>query len=127
MKIRILSLLCAAVLQVVPLARVVYTTAQAIVPESTVIFRLVIGAVAALGAFDAVSGASTIITSPNNATGTVGQVFTYRITVGPRSANIFRAAPLPSPGARRAAPARTRDGRSPALRGWTSGPVPCRG
>lgn len=95
MKIRILSLLFAAVLQVVPLARVVYTTAQTVVPESTVIFRLVIGAVAALGAFDAVSGASTIITSPNNATGTVGQAFSYRITVGPRSANVFRATPLP--------------------------------
>jgi hypothetical protein len=95
MKIRILSLLFAAVLHVVPLARVVYTTAQTIVPEGTVIFRLVIGAVAALGAFDAVSGASTIITSPNNATGTVGQAFSYRITVGPRSASVFRAAPLP--------------------------------
>jgi hypothetical protein len=95
MKIRILSLLFAAVLQLVPLARVAYSTAQAVVPESTVIFRLIIGVVAALGAFDAVSGASTTITSPNNATGTVGQAFTYRITVGPRSANVFRAAPLP--------------------------------
>lgn len=95
MKNRILSLLCAAVLQLVPLARVVHSTAQAVLPESTIVFRLVIGAVAALGAFDAVSGASTIITSPNNATGTIGQVFSYRITVGPRSANVFRAAPLP--------------------------------
>jgi hypothetical protein len=95
MKIRILSLLFAAALQVVPLARVVYSTTQAVVPESAVIFRLIIGAVAALGAFDAVSGASTIITSPNNATGVVGQAFSYRITVGPRAASIFRASPLP--------------------------------
>jgi hypothetical protein len=95
MKIRILSLLFAAVLQVVPLARVVYSTAQAVAPESTIIFRLVIGAVASLGAFDAVSGASTTITSPNAATGTLAQAFSYRITVGPRAANIYRAVPLP--------------------------------
>jgi len=95
MKIRILSLLFAAALQVAPCARVVYSSVQAVVPESTVIFRLIIGAVAALGAFDAVSGASTVITSPNNATGVVGQAFSYRITVGPRAATIFRASPLP--------------------------------
>ena len=95
MKIQILSLLCAAVLQVVPLARVAYSTAQAVAPESAVIFRFVIGAVAALGAVDAVSGASTLILSPNTATGTVSQAFSYRIIAGPRAATIYRADPLP--------------------------------
>jgi hypothetical protein len=95
MKVRFLSVMFAAVLQVVPLARVAYSTVQAVAPESTVIFRLVIGAVASLGAFDAVSGASTLITSPNSATGTIAQAFSYRITVGPRIATIYKAAPLP--------------------------------
>ena len=95
LKIRILSLLCATALQVVPLARLAYSTAQAIVPQNAMVFRLIIGAVATLGAFDAVSGASTRILSPNSATGTVGQAFSYRIIVGPRSANIYRAVPLP--------------------------------
>src|SRR6185503_12401331 len=52
-------------------------------------------AVATLGAFDAVSGASTTIYSPNSATGSLGQAFSYRILVGPRAATIYRAAPLP--------------------------------
>jgi len=90
-----LSLLCATALQTVPLARVVYSAAQAVVPESAVVFRLIIGAVATLGAFDAVSGASTVIFSPNTATGMVSQAFNYRILVGPRAATIYRAAPLP--------------------------------
>jgi hypothetical protein len=78
-----------------PLARVVYSAAQSVVPENAVVFRLIIGAVAALGAFDSVSGASTRILSPNSATGTVGQAFSYKIIVGPRSASLYRAAPLP--------------------------------
>ncbi len=95
MKIRILSLVFAAILQALPLARVAYSTVQTAVPQGTIIFRLLIGAVATLGAYDAVSGASARIVSPNSATGTVGQAFSYRIIVGGESANIFRAVPLP--------------------------------
>lgn len=96
MKIRILSLMCAVALQALPLARAIYSTAQQALPQSSVVYRLIIGSVAALGAFDAVSGASTTIRSPNNATGTVGQAFSYQIVVGPRSANRFAANPLPA-------------------------------
>ena len=95
MKVRILSLLFAGILPMLPMARVFCSAGQAIAPEVSVILRFVIGATATLGAFDAVSGASTVITSPNTATGMVGQAFSYRITVGPRAANIFRAVPLP--------------------------------
>lgn len=95
MKVRTLSLLFAAVLQLVPLARVAQSVAPSIAPGSAALFRVIISSVAALGAFDAVSGASTTIRSPNSATGTVGQAFSYRIIVGPRAANRFRAEPLP--------------------------------
>ena len=95
MRIRFYSLLFAAFLQVVPLARVAHSTAQAVAPGATIIFRLLLGAVAALGAFDAVSGASTTIFSPNSATGTVAHAFSYHILVGPRAATIYRATPLP--------------------------------
>lgn len=87
--------MCAVALQALPLARAIYSTAQQALPQSSVVYRLIIGSVAALGAFDAVSGASTTIRSPNNATGTVGQAFSYEILVGPRSANRYYANPLP--------------------------------
>src|SRR5262245_47257111 len=64
MKIRILSLFFAAILQAVPLTRLACSTVRAVTPEATIVFRLIIGAVATLGAFDAVSGASTTIYSP---------------------------------------------------------------
>lgn len=89
------SLVLAALLQIVPLARQ-WLAALPLWPGIAVVFRWGVGAAATLGAFDAVSGASTVITSPTTATGTNGVAFTYRITTGPEVANTFSAAPLPA-------------------------------
>src|SRR5436189_4153244 len=85
------ALLLAAALQIVPLARVALVN-QAIAPAGyAIVFRWAAAAVALLSSYHAVSGASAAIAglanlSPpgpvtNNATGTVGQTFAYRIVV----------------------------------------------
>ncbi len=89
------SLVLAGLLQIVPLARQ-WLVELPPLPGIAVVFRWGVGAVATLGAFDAVSGASTVITSPKTATGTNGVPFSYRITTGPEVANTFSAAPLPA-------------------------------
>ena len=76
MKLRWLSIALAMVLQVVPVARVFTLTQGA--TQCSYVLRLIVGAVASLGAFDAVSGGSTRIASPANATGEVAQAFSYR-------------------------------------------------
>jgi uncharacterized repeat protein (TIGR02543 family) len=91
---RFASLFLATLLQVVPLARQWVATLPSL-PGVAVVFRWGVGATAALGAFDAVSGASTVITSPTTATGTNAVAFKYRITTGPEVANTFTAVPLP--------------------------------
>ena len=89
------ALFLAALLQLAPVCRVV--TTQLMLPSATgnLALRWVVGAFALLGACHAVSGASTVITSPLTATGTNGVPFSYRITTGPQVANQFNAAPLP--------------------------------
>jgi len=103
------ALVLAAALQVVPVARVA-TVNQVIAPSGfAIVFRWVAGAVALLGSYHAVSGASAAIAGlanlnppgpvTTNATGTVGKSFAYRIVVtnpGVNSAqNYFNAYPLP--------------------------------
>ena len=73
---RILPLLFAAALQVMPLGRVI-SAAPAVGSTFAIICRWVMGATAGLGAFDAVSGATAVVfTTPTNYAGTVGTYFT---------------------------------------------------
>ena len=103
------ALVLAAALQLVPMTRVVMVN-QVIAPSGfAVVFRWVAGAVALLGSYHAVSGASAAVAGlanlnppgpvTTNATGTVGKSFAYRIIVtnpGVNSAqNFFNAYPLP--------------------------------
>jgi hypothetical protein len=48
-----------------------------------------------MGSLNAVSGASTVITSPSTASGKVGETFSYRITTAPDQANTFLTTSLP--------------------------------
>jgi hypothetical protein len=93
---RLASVALATVLQLVPLSRVAVSEQALLTSGFSVVFRWLAGTSMALGGFQAVSGASTVITSPLTATATNGVAFTYRITTGPHSANQFSAAPLPS-------------------------------
>lgn len=94
---RILSLLLALVINALPLARLGITTLQtSLRPGYAVIFQWTGISAALLGSYDAVSGASTFITSPDQATGKVGEPFSYRITSAPDQGNVFRADPLPA-------------------------------
>jgi hypothetical protein len=90
------SLVLALALQVLPITRVFIATSPATGSSFAIVFTWIAGAAALLGSYDAVSGASTTITSPGTATATNGTPFSYRITTGPDGANTFNAAPLPS-------------------------------
>jgi hypothetical protein len=85
------ALALAAALQVLPIARVACVN-QAVAPSGfAIVFRWFAGAVALLGTYHAVSGASAAIAGvqnlnpvgplTTNATGAVGQAFAYRIVV----------------------------------------------
>jgi hypothetical protein len=94
---RILSLLLALAINALPLARLGITTLQtSLRPGYAVLFQWTGISAALLGSYDAVSGASTFITSPNQATGKVGEPFSYRITSAPDQGNVFSADPLPA-------------------------------
>jgi hypothetical protein len=90
------SLVLALALQVLPVTRVFIASSPATGSSFAIVFTWIAGAAALLGSYDAVSGASTRITSPITATGTNGTPFSYRITTGPDGANVFNAAPLPN-------------------------------
>ena len=99
-QVRIPALLLAAVLQVLPMCRTVCTS-PAFTSTLAIIFRWTLGATAAFGAFDSVSGGSTVyFDGPRTAVGTVGVPFTYYITlggtVGTDSGSIVAGAPLPA-------------------------------
>lgn len=95
--VRFLSLLLALAINTLPLARVGIISLQtSLRPGYAVVFQWTGISAALLGSYDAVSGASTFITSPNEATGKVGQPFSYRITSAPDQGNVFSAAPLPA-------------------------------
>src|SRR5690348_14797866 len=104
------ALVLAAALQVVPIARVAIVD-QAVTPCGfAIVFRWLAGAAALLGSYDAVSGASAAIAGladlnppgpvTTNATGTVGQLFAYRIVVTNPGVNpdqaYYNAYPLPA-------------------------------
>jgi len=90
------SLILSLALQVLPISRTFLVTTPVTGSSFAVISAWIVGAVALLGSYDSVSGASTTITSPRTATATNGTPFSYRITTGPDAANTFNAAPLPS-------------------------------
>ena len=94
--VRVTSLVLAALLQLLPLCRNALVAITAETPHIAIIFRWLAGAAAVWGGVDAVSGASTVITSARTATATNGVPFTYRITAGPEVPNTFNASPLPS-------------------------------
>jgi len=89
-------LVLALALQVLPITRVFIATSPATGSSFAIVFTWIAGAVALLGSHDAVSGASTTITSPGTATATNGTPFSYRITTGPEGADAFAADPLPT-------------------------------
>jgi len=91
-----LSIMTMAVaMQIAPLTRMLVTTVRQAAPSFAVVLKWGIGTATLMGGYDAVSGASTKITSPSSATGKTGEEFFYRITTAPRSAKIFEASPLP--------------------------------
>ncbi len=95
--VRTLSLLLALVINLLPMARLGLTTSHLCLrPAYAVVFQWTGIAAALLGSYDAVSGASTFITSPSQASGKVGEPFSYRITSAPDQGNVFKADPLPS-------------------------------
>jgi len=94
--LRIPSLLLAAALQVMPMVRVALPAAQATANVMAIIFRWTAGVAAALGGVQAVSGASTVITSPLTANAVQGQSFTLRLTTAPNQAQYWTATGLPA-------------------------------
>ena len=77
---QILPLILAAALQLLPFLRNI-VTAPAASSSFAIIMRWTIGSSAAIGAFDACSGATNFFTSPTNFTGTVGVLFTNNLTI----------------------------------------------
>ena len=74
------ALFLAALLQLLPLARNLVTN-PAVANSFAFILRWGIGAGAVLGAVDAVSGATSVFTTPSSFSGTVGTVFSNNVTV----------------------------------------------
>jgi hypothetical protein len=103
------ALALAAALQILPIARVACVNQAAAPSGFAIVFRWCAGAVALLGSYHAVSGASAAIAgmqnlSPvgpltTNAAGTVGKLFVYRIVVTNPGQNpdqaYYNAYPLP--------------------------------
>ncbi|MBK7999948.1 MAG: immunoglobulin domain-containing protein [Verrucomicrobia bacterium] len=92
---RIPSLILAIVLQVLPVTRVFVSATSSAGTSFAIVSTWLAGLGALLGSYNAVSGASTTITSPATATATNGNAFTYRVTTGPDAANWFAASNLP--------------------------------
>ena len=92
---RIPSLILAIVLQVLPVTRMFVTATSSAGTSFAIVSTWLAGLGALLGSYNAVSGASTSITSPATATATNGIAFTYRVTTGPEAANWFAASNLP--------------------------------
>ena len=93
------ALLLAALLQVFPICRTVCTCPGA-TSTLAIIMRWTVGALAALGAYDSVSGGTQVyFDSPGTAVGTVGVPFIYYITLGGKVSgdpgSVVAAAPLP--------------------------------
>jgi len=93
---RLPALLLAAALQIMPIARVALPAAQATADVLAIVFRWAAGAAAALGGVQAVSGASTVVTSPLTTNIVQGQSFVMRLTTAPNQAGYWSASGLPS-------------------------------
>lgn len=93
---RIFSLSLALVLQVIPVTRVFLAAVPTAGSSYAIVSTWIAGLAALMGSYNAVSGASTTITSASTARGTNGLPFSYRITTGPDTANTFSAVPLPT-------------------------------
>ena len=75
------ALILAALLQVLPVVRNIATN-PATTSTFAIILRWTIGASAAVGAYDTVSGSSTVVfTNPTNFNGTVGVFFTNNVAI----------------------------------------------
>jgi hypothetical protein len=80
-KIRNPALWLAVILQAAPLSRPL-VTAPSSLPSFAIIFRWFAGTAAALGAYDAVSGATAVyFTTPTNFTGQVGSFFSNYVAI----------------------------------------------
>ena len=91
---KLIAVVFSLFLQILPICKVAST--QLLNPATaSIVIRLVMFSAAMLGAVDAVSGASTIITSPITARGTNGVSFLYTITTGPLPADTWYATNLP--------------------------------
>jgi hypothetical protein len=93
---RLPALLLAAALQIMPIARAALPAAQATANVLAIVFRWAAGAAAALGGVQAVSGASTVITSPLATNIVQGKLFALRLTTAPQQAGYWAATGLPS-------------------------------
>ena len=92
---RLPALLLAAVLQIMPIARAALPAAQATADVLAIVFRWAAGVAAALGGVQAVSGASTVVTSPLSTNIVQGQLFVLRLTTAPQQAGYWAATGLP--------------------------------
>jgi hypothetical protein len=92
---RIPSLILAAILQILPLARVAALLEGPATPLFAIVFRWA-AAATALGGIEAVSGASTVITNPMNLNATNGVPFTQRLTTAPDQAHYYSTTALPA-------------------------------
>lgn len=93
--IHVPSLCLAALLQMLPLARAALPVTQNAANIIVIIFRWAVGSTAVLGSVQAMSGASTRITSPKNVTATNGQPFTLRLRTAPHQSGYWEASNLP--------------------------------
>lgn len=92
---RIAPVALALVLQVMPFSRLFIPALPSAGNSYAIVSTWIAGLAALMGGIDAVSGASTTITSPTTATATNGVAFSYRVTTGPEAANWFTASNLP--------------------------------
>jgi len=93
---RLPALLLAAALQIMPIARAALPAARATADVLAIVFRWAAGAAALLGGVQAVSGASTVVTSPLSTNILQGQPFVMRLTTAPQQAGYWGATGLPS-------------------------------
>lgn len=74
------AVVLAALLQVLPLARTLVTN-PATASTFAIVLRWTLGTTAALGAFDSVSGATSVFTTPSTINGSVGNYLSNNVTV----------------------------------------------
>ncbi len=92
---RVPSILLALALQILPVSRVFTALTPSAGSSFAIVSTWIAGLATLLGSYQAVSGASTTITSPKTALATNGLAFSYRVTTGPDTANWFAASNLP--------------------------------